>query len=177
MHRIVAGITTLEQHLEVLSSQPETYRPRCCPHCGLKILWQHGRYSRKADRRVTRPLLNPVPIYRYRCAGCRRTCSRLPECIAPRRWYHWLVQQHSLSDRLNGTPAECGADDGAPAARRVSRWWCWLQDRGQVFAFHLSARFPERGRASEFGAFWRLVFATLGLPRAMAWLDQEVSVP
>ena len=93
MHRIVAGITTLEQHLEVLSSQPETYRPRCCPHCGLKILWQHGRYSRKADRRITRPLLDPVPICRYRCAGCRRTCSRLPECIAPRRWYHWLVQQ------------------------------------------------------------------------------------
>lgn len=177
MHRIVAGITTLAQHLEVLSSQPETYRPRCCPHCGLKILWQHGRYSRKADRRVTRPLLNPVPICRYRCAGCRRTCSRLPECIAPRRWYHWLVQQHSLSDRLNGTPAECGADDGAPAARSVSRWWWWLQDRGQVFAFHLRARFPELGRASEFGAFWRQVFATLGLPRAMAWLDQEISVP
>jgi hypothetical protein len=113
----------------------------------------------------------------YRCAGCRRTCSRLPECIAPRRWYHWLVQQHSLSDRLNGTPAECGADDGAPAARSVSRWWWWLQDRGQVFAFHLRARFPELGRASEFGAFWRQVFATLGLPRAMTWLDQEISVP
>jgi hypothetical protein len=53
----------------------------------------------------------------------------------------------------------------------------WLQDRGQVFAFHLRARFPELGRASEFGAFWRQVFATLGLPRAMAWLDQEISVP
>ena len=177
MRRIVAGITTLEEHLETIRQKPEVYRPLSCPHCGIKHLRQHGYYYRKADRRVTRPLLNPVPICRYRCAGCRRTCSRLPECIAPRRWYHWLVQQHSLSDRLNGTPAECGADDGAPAARSVSRWWWWLQDRGQVFAFHLRARFPELGRASEFGAFWRLVFATLGLPRAMAWLDREISVP
>ena len=177
MQRIVAGITTLEQHLEMVKGKREVYRPPSCPHCGIKLLCQHGYYYRKADRRVTRPLLNPVPICRYRCAGCRRTCSRLPECIAPRRWYHWLVQQHSLSDRLNGTPAECGADDGAPAARSVSRWWWWLQDRGQVFAFHLRARFPELGRASEFGAFWRQVFATLGLPRAMTWLDQEISVP
>jgi hypothetical protein len=31
---------------------PEAYRPPCCPHCGLKILWQHGHYERKADRRA-----------------------------------------------------------------------------------------------------------------------------
>lgn len=177
MRRIVAGITTLEEHLETIRQKPEVYRPPSCPHCGIKHLRQHGYYYRKADRRAQRPRFDPVPICRYRCAGCRRTCSRLPECIAPRRWYHWLVQQRSLSDRLDGTSAECGADDGAPAARSVSRWWCWLQDRGQVFAFHLRARFPELGRASEFGAFWRLVFATLGLPRAMAWLDREISVP
>ncbi len=177
MQRMVAGITTLEQPLETLSSQPETYRPRGCPHCGLKILWQHGRYSRKADRRTTRPLLNPLPIGRYRCAGCRRTCSRLPECIAPRRGYDWSVQPEGLADRLEERPvAECRQDAG-PAVRTVARWWAWLQKRTATFRFCLQARFPELGRASEFGAFWRQVFATLGLPRAMAWLDREISVP
>jgi hypothetical protein len=86
------------------------------------------------------------------------------------------VQQHFLSSRVGAAPAGCG-DDGQPAARSIGRWWRWLGDRGPIFAFHLRARFPELGRASEFGAFWRLVFATLGLPRAMAWLDREISVP
>ena len=176
MRRIVAGVTTLEKHLETIRQEPEVYRPPSCPHCGIKLLCQHGYYYRKADRRVQRPSLNPVPIGRYRCGGCRRTCSRLPECIAPRRWYPWSVQQQSLSPRVGAAPAECG-DDGQPAVRSIDRWWRWLRDRGPLFAFHLRARFPELGRASEFCDFWRQVFATLGLPRAMAWLDREMSVP
>ncbi len=52
MQRIVAGIETIEQHLEAIKQTPEAYRPPCCPHCGLKILWQHGHYERKADRRA-----------------------------------------------------------------------------------------------------------------------------
>ena len=176
MRRIVAGITTLEEHLETIRQKPEVYRPASCPHCGIKQLRQHGYYYRKADRRAQRPRLNPVPIGRYRCAGCRRTCSRLPECIAPRRWYRWSVQQQSLWPRVGAAPAECG-DDGQPAVRSIGRWWRWLRDRGPLFACHLRARFPELGRASEFCDFWRQVFSSLGLPRAMAWLDQEISVP
>jgi hypothetical protein len=88
-----------------------------------------------------------------------------------------LVQQRSLSDRLDGAPAGCGTDDGQPAVRSIDRWWRWLRDRGPLFAFHLRARFPELGRASEFPDFWRQVFSSLGLPRAMAWLDREISVP
>jgi len=85
MQRIVAGITTLEQHVETTQKAAEVYRPKSCPHCGLGVVHQHGHYERKADRRAVPPRLNPIPILRYRCAGCRRTCSRLPECIAPRR--------------------------------------------------------------------------------------------
>jgi len=86
MNRIVASVTTLEQHVEAVEQTPEIYRPLCCPHCGIKIVWQHGCYTRKADRRQDGDgSLNPVPILRYCCSGCRRTCSRLPLCIAPRR--------------------------------------------------------------------------------------------
>jgi hypothetical protein len=49
--------------------------------------------------------------------------------------------------------------------------------RSELFEFHLRARFAELGRAAGFGAFWRRVFATLGLARAMAILDHEISVP
>jgi hypothetical protein len=36
MRRIVAGITTLEEHLETIRQKPEVYRPLSCPHCGIK---------------------------------------------------------------------------------------------------------------------------------------------
>ena len=91
MRRMVAGITTLEEHLETIRQKPEVYRPPSCPHCGIKQLRQHGYYYRKADRRAQRPRLNPVPIGRYRCAGCRRTgsagcsCPGSPRCRPGRR--------------------------------------------------------------------------------------------
>ena len=50
MHRIVASITTLDQHLEAVGATPEIYRPDACPHCRLSGLWRHGCYHRKADR-------------------------------------------------------------------------------------------------------------------------------
>jgi len=52
MRRIVIGITTLEQHIEAVKAHPEGYWPRCCPHCGIKVLWRHGHYERKAGRCV-----------------------------------------------------------------------------------------------------------------------------
>jgi len=90
MRRIVVGITSLEQHLQTLRQNPEVYRPQSCPDCGFGRLWVHGSYGRKADRiGVGESNLNPIPIPRYRCADCKGTCSRVPECIAPRRWYSW----------------------------------------------------------------------------------------
>jgi len=177
MHRIVAGITTIEQHLEAIRQCPEAYRPPCCPHCGRKILWQHGHYERKADRRAGQVSRNPVPICRYCCSACRRTCSRLPACIAPRRWYDWSVQQTVLERRLNGSPSRQCASCGGPERRTVGRWWNWLQQHSLLFEFHLRARCAELGRATDFSAFWRRVFATLGLTQAMTLLDRQLSVP
>ena len=90
MVRIVSGIATLHQHRETLGRAPDAYRPAACPHGGLGGLWSHGGYQRKADR-APRSLENPVPIPRFLCRGCQRTCSRLPACIAPRRWYDWAT--------------------------------------------------------------------------------------
>ena len=175
MQRIVAGITTLEQHVETTQKAAEVYRPKSCPHGGLEVVHQHGHDERKADRRAVPPRLNPIPILRYRCAGCRRTCSRLPECIAPRRWYDWSVQQQVLQQRLNGAAEHPGG--GPPDRHTGARWWNWLQERGKDFVFHLRVRFAELGRAVDTHGFWHQVFNSLGLPQAMFWLDQEMSVP
>lgn len=178
MNRIVASVTTLEQHVEAIEQTPEIYRPLSCPHCGIKIVWQHGCYTRKADRRHDGECsLNPVPILRYRCSACRRTCSRLPLCIAPRRWHDWLVQQGALERLLSGFSLRRCAGDGPPDRRTIGRWWHWLQERGPSFEFHLRSRLPELGRVAGFVDFWRQVLKSMGLAAAMARLDQEMIVP
>ena len=178
MNRIVASVTTLLQHVEAVKQTPEIYRPLSCPHCGIKIVWQHGYYTRKADRRQQgEDSLNPVPILRFCCSVCRRTCSRLPLCVAPRRWYNWSVQQSVLDRLLNGFSGHHCADAEGLDRRTVGRWWNWLQERGQTFEFHLRARLPELGRVSGFNDFWRLVFKSMGLAAAMALLDWELIVP
>jgi hypothetical protein len=184
MNRIVAGITSLEQHKQTLSQTPNLYRPSACPHCGIKAVWPHGHYHRKADLcHRGEANLNPVPIPRYCCSACGRTCSRLPECIAPRRWYNWNLQQIGLIASLKPPePIRLPREESltlcpAPVRRTLQRWRHWLQERTPPFRQALISRFPELGRTVDEGAFWHRVFNTLGLSLAMAWLNPEMSVP
>lgn len=179
MKRIVASILTLQQHLDSLSRQPILYRPTVCPNCSFGKLWCHGCYERKADRQsLSSESLNPIPIPRYLCRGCGHTCSRLPECIAPRRWYHWTIQQAIILMLLSGCSL-CGCSRWCGLDRRtLRRWWSGLNARHHVFQWFLRARFPELGRSVDFADFWRLCLQAMPLSQAMAWLDGEgVIVP
>ena len=179
MQRIVPAILSLQQHLDSLDHDPVIYRPLACPHCGLAGLWSHGCYVRKADRRPEPSgSLNPVFIPRFFCQGCRQTCSRLPECVAPRRWYGWAVQQVVLLWLLAGGSVHQAAAQGGVDRHTVRRWWGWLKERGETFAFRLRSRFPELGRAVDFAGFWRGCLAAMPLSEVMAWLDLDgVAVP
>ncbi len=178
MHRIVPTVTTLPQHFHAIEQTPDVYRPPRCPHCGLGVLWRHGCYSRKADRhRQGGPSRNPVPIRRYCCAGCRRTCSRLPLCIAPRRWHDWSVQHQALHRLICGWSLHRTCDHTCLARRTVRRWRDWLVRRSEKFAFHLRSRFAHLGRAVDRCSFWKNVLDDMPLGRAMAWLDLDLCVP
>lgn len=179
MQRIVSSIKTLEHHCRAIIDTPEVYRPPCCPHCGLKVMWRHGHYDRKADRGGhDGPSLNPVPVSRYSCSGCRRTCSRLPLCIAPRRWYDWAVQQAVLVFLLvGGSLHECSRCGRCLDRRTVRRWRDWLESRSDVFTFFLRSRFPEWGRSADGPPFWRAVLDHTSLADVMAWLDRDLIVP
>lgn len=175
MDRIVGSITSLAQHLVAVATDPERYRPAACPHCRRAGVWCHGRYERKADRRGG--ALNPVAVLRFLCSGCTLTCSRLPECIAPRRWYDWAVQQAVLLLVLGGVSVHEASRSHGLSRRTVRRWRDWLQARDEQFAFLLRSRWPELGRVAEHVAYWRNVIQTLSLQQAMLWLDGEVDVP
>lgn len=180
MNRIVSGIITLRQHIATLHSTPEVYRPQRCPSCGHGCLWNHGCYSRKADRRPE-PMdecLNPIPIPRYLCSSCLHSCSRLPECIPPRRWYSWLFQQQVLKSLLTGCSLlRCGVTHDL-CRNTVRRWWRWLALSTPTFEFFLRSRFPELGRTTDRQSFWRSCLSGMPLSYVMASLDHDgVSVP
>jgi len=176
MKRIVASILDLAQHFESLADNPELYRPNRCPHCSFGKLWNHGCYERKADRGGGS--LNPVPVPRYLCLACGKTCSRLPECLAPRRWYDWLIQQMVYLDLLAGFSIRCCSRVHRLSRTTVRRWWRALKQRHDEFAFFLKARFPEWGRTACCTEFWRMAMDDQPLSRMMFWLDHEgVIVP
>ena len=179
MHRIVSSITTLEQHFSTMESAPQEYRLRACPHCGLGGPWRHGCYQRKVDRRVASEESRQVaPVCRFYCRGCRRTHSRLPLCIAPRRWFDWAVQQLVLALVLAGMSLRACAQQVGVDRHTVRRWRDWLLAPQAVrFVFHLRSQWSELGRTDEGPPFWRDVFARLGLPEAMACLDRLMTVP
>ena len=178
MHRIVGSVTSLVQHLVAVATDPEIYRPSACPHCGYARVWHHGCYHRKADRGApTDASRELIPVLRFLCAACPRTCSRLPACISPRRWYDWAMQQAVLLLLLAGCSLRHCARCGGVDRRTVGRWRDWLHDRDDRFAFFLRNRWPELGRVAEFVLFWRNVIDTLSMQVAFAWLDRNLDIP
>ena len=178
MNRIVGSITSLVQHLIAIATDAEIYRPVACPHCRCAGMWRHGCYHRKADRHEGGgESLNPVPVLRFLCRACERTCSRLPACIAPRRWYDWVVQQAVLVLLLGGGSLRQCARCSGRARSTVRRWGDWLHDRGDQFAFWLRSRLPELGRLADFASFWSNVIDGLSLQQAMVVLDRDLIVP
>jgi|ERR1019366_770564 transposase-like protein len=178
MYRILSANPTLPQHIAQIQHAPDVYRPAACPHCGLACPWQHGYYLRKADRcEQLGATLNPVSIARFYCQGCERTCSRLPLCIAPRRWYDWAQQQRVLQQLLSGSSQHHVSERSGLDRHTVRRWWRWLKSRTTTFSFFLRSRFPHWGRTGDFESFWETCLNQMPLSEAMAWLDQELTVP
>jgi len=178
MNRILGTITTLDQHFDEIANGGDVYRPPSCPYCRSGGLWHHGCYLRKADRTaIGNESRNPVPILRFLCRSCQRTCSRLPACIAPRRWYDWAVQQVVLLILMAGVSLfQCCQQTGR-ALSTVRRWRDWLRARSDKFTFFLRSRFPELGRVPEPDSFWHQVISSMSLAQAMAVLNRDLVVP
>ena len=173
---IVPEIHTLEQHLHQLDADPEFYRPDRCPHCGCAGLWFHGFYNRYPDRdSPSNQSLNPVPILRFLCPqdSCGRTCSVLPECIPPRRWFLWSVQQTFLLLLLG----KCLPEKlSTPHPRTVWRWWQRLRDRFHTHRFCLASLNARWGQYTCARTFWSACFRGMTFSAALFFIHQSDEV-
>jgi hypothetical protein len=106
------------------------------------------------------------------------SCSRLPECIPPRRWYSWLLQQQALQSLLAVySLRRCSVAHGL-CRSTVRHWWRWLASSTPTFEFFLKSRYPELGRTSDWQSFWVTCLNTTPLSYVIANLDHDgVIVP
>lgn len=176
---IVPNISSLVQYLNMLFSEPGHFRPKSCVHCGALNLWYHGCYLRKADRSSpSASRLEPVRILRFFCASCARTCSVLPQCIPPRRWYLWDAQQRSFLLWLQSASYRHAAKGVGPSRHTVARWVGRFRERFYVHSDSLKTHLCELGRASGFNVFWRQCLTGVPLAQAMYWVhDAGVLIP
>ena len=179
MTRILPDITTVKQHQDQISQDPEVYRPERCPHCGRTGLHCHGSYERNAPRGEGLAfVMGPLCIPRFYCPGCGVTCSSLPACISPRRHYSWKSQQAALALLLAGLSIFKISRQLLPSRHTISRWWRRLQAQYGEHGFHLRNRFPELGRHDSLADFWSACLAQMSLANAMALLGRDgVIVP
>ena len=179
MSRMLPGIDTLEQHQALFKENPDAYKPERCSHCGKAGLHHHGHYKRNPPRGEGLALsLGALLILRFLCPGCRRTCSRLPACLSPRRQYRWKCQQAVTEKLCAGESGRKVASALAPGRRTIARWRQRLEGKFDLHALHLRSRFADLGRAQGWRAFWSCCFETMSLSEAMGWLDRAgVRVP
>lgn len=166
MH-ILAGIMSLMQYMEQYHDD-KTAGLGCCPRCNRANPWRHGCYPRKSDR-LNPPgeSLNPVLIQRYYCPGCKKTCSVLPECIPPHRWYLWEIQQIALSLLLVGKSLRAIAQQIMPSRHTIARWMNRFKEQLVIHKDTLCNYIIDLGRTTDFTGFWQASLSHFSLAQAM----------
>jgi len=175
---ILPDILTLVQHVQTLNTEPKRYHPDHCSYCGHSILWFHGYYPRKSDRENPLPAsLNPLFIPRFFCPHCKRTCSVLPECIPPKRWYLWILQQQILLRLLLGSSVHAAHQSHAPpitpSRSTIARWWRRLQEQFQQQRDALCAHCHLLAKNTALTHFWQTCLEYFSFSKAMLICHQS----
>ncbi len=179
MRLIVAEIYSLVQYLKLIEVNLERLRPTECPHCFCPKLHFHGHYHRKSDRESPPGAnLNPIPIFRFFCPDCKRTCSTLPECIPPRRWYIWKIQQAAILLYFANGSFEETSKEVIPSGQTIRRWVGRLAEKFKLHASKLKSAFSWLGYTNELIHFWQAWCGKHRLSTAMLFLNNnDVAVP
>ncbi len=168
MFYILLNIASLVQYLAVLNSNSDQVRPKFCACCGRINLWRHACYERKPDHESSPgESLNPILIQRYYCPGCEKTFSVFPECIPPRRWYIWEVQQQVLMFFILGQSVYAIAKTSIPSYKTVQRWLLRFQEQFRLHKDTLCAHFGDLSRTSGFADFWQACLKKMTVGAAM----------
>lgn len=177
MSLILSEILTLRQHFNTLKQNPDLYCPDACIYCQETEIWRYGYYYRKPDRlNHAEESQNDIPIPRFQCVACRCTFSTLPECIAPRRWYPWAIQQACLWLSLSGWSIRQIYQIFPTSRSTLSRWVFWLNERFPDHHRVLCSQVASMGYYSTRVPFWLHWLDSKTLSHAMVILNQSAVI-
>ena len=165
---ILSEVIDLQQHIETLHNEANDYQPSQCPSCGRTGLWKHGTYYRR--RALTS---RKIPIQRFLCPHCNKTCSTLPEFISPRRQFQWFTQQMVMqlmltTNNLNKAWKAISSQPGpTPSMSTIRRWWRHTCQQYPQHRFHLCNAHPELGYSSDQISFWKMCLDRFSLSNTM----------
>lgn len=110
---IAEDVTDLETHKRRLSD-PDGYRPPCCPRCGHRVLHVH-EYRPRALR--ADPDAVATKTVRHRCANadCGARWQTVPRFLARHLWRRWVVVEAATVGRR--------PHDWPPVPKRTRRRW------------------------------------------------------
>ncbi|MGB0784412.1 MAG: transposase [Marinomonas sp.] len=176
---IISGFTSLAQYCLYMAKPKKPSKLPMCPQCHADALIKHGFYPRKACRAKDAELrLNPVLIQRYFCKACHQSCSALPECIPPRRWYLWDVQEDALKATLCGKSYQSIAKVLTPSRGTIARWVKRFKTQWHLYADHFRQYSPKLQRASEFQSFFSELLSVRALASVMLSCHQgKITIP
>jgi hypothetical protein len=128
---IAEDVTDLATHERRLSD-PDGYRPRCCPRCGHRVLHVHDYRWRvlHAD-----PQGAAIRLVRHRCAApqCGARWQSLPAFLPRHLWRRWPLVEAAVG----GCPPPSQAPSVPPRTQR--RWRDRLRSSGRLLRQVLSA--------------------------------------
>lgn len=174
MFLILSYVDNADQHDALLNANRKAYKPVHCPHCSACQLWCHGTYMRQSAVECKDAPRRAIAIPRFFCVTCEQTCSTLPEFIAPRRWYHWAVQQVvfllllSKETLLEVWSSLFDRQPRGPSQATIQRWHRQFRADYDLHRLHLCSQLPELGYTADFTDFWQACLQKIPLASAMS---------
>lgn len=126
-------------------------RPGGCAHCGRQgCMIGHGHYRRKPRDGLG---VYPMLIKRWRCKGCGRTASVLPNFLLRYRQYLLRVIGGVLALRYEAVASWAAimtgvADSGYPALRTIQRWSASFREQAPGWAKAVQEHLAEQDSRS-----------------------------
>ena len=122
---IAEGVLDAEAHRRRLAD-PDSYRPKECPHCGHPVLHAHDLRTRKPGLAPDTPDTSEIVIRRFRCVdpSCGAVWQVLPAFLPRHLWRLWAVVESVVSPAPGEvTPVEPPPPSAPWVSQRTRKRW------------------------------------------------------
>ncbi|HHV62228.1 MAG TPA: hypothetical protein GXX51_06280 [Firmicutes bacterium] len=117
MPMVMALAKSIKDYLDAYSTKRPDIKVNCSNCEAVMKAW--SRYFRHA---LVNDTSLSIPIYRWRCPKCKRTCGVLPDFLAPHLTHTTNVREGCVRSYSDGSTLEKACEQAGVDVRTASRW-------------------------------------------------------